>query len=78
MNEHHRLDEGMRKRIVSRLEAGQSQDQVARELDITSSVISNKCNQFKTSGTVCRQLRQGRPRALTVNEDRYLFLSAKR
>ncbi|GIY66256.1 hypothetical protein CDAR_549521 [Caerostris darwini] len=41
MSEHHRLDEGMRWRIVGRLEAGRSQAQVARELDITPSVISN-------------------------------------
>ena len=35
-------------------------------------------SQFKISGTVCRQPGQGRPRAITANEDRYLFLSAKR
>ena len=41
MREHHHLDEGMRWRIVGRLEAGQSHAQVARELNITPSVISN-------------------------------------
>ncbi len=41
MSEHHRLEEGMRWRIVGRLEAGQSQVQVARELSVTPSVVSN-------------------------------------
>ena len=41
MSEHHRLDEGMRWRIVGRLVAGQSQAQFARELNITPSVIFN-------------------------------------
>ena len=52
MSEHHHLDESMRRRIVGRLDAGQSQAQVARELDITPSAISNLWSQFKTSGTV--------------------------
>ncbi|XP_071041819.1 uncharacterized protein [Parasteatoda tepidariorum] len=78
MSEHHRLDEGMRWRIVDRLEEGQSQAQIARELDITPNVISNLWSQFKTSRTVCRRPGQGHPRATTANEDRYLFLSAKR
>lgn len=78
MSEHHRLDDGMRWRIVGRIEAGQSQAQVARELDITPSVISNLWSQFKTSGTVCRRPGQGRPRASTANDDRYLVVSAKR
>ena len=59
-------------------EAGQSQTQVARELDITPSVISNLGSQFKTSGTVCKQPEQGRPSATTANEDPYLLLSTKR
>ena len=49
----------MRWRIVGRLEAGQSQAQVAREMDITPSVISNLWSQLKTSGTVCKRPGQG-------------------
>ena len=41
MSDHHRADEGMRWRIVGRLEAGQSQTQVAKELKVMQSVISN-------------------------------------
>ena len=78
MSEHHPLDEGMRWRIVGRLEVGQSQALVARELDLIPSVISNLFSQFKTSGTECRRPRQGCPRATTANEDRYLFLLVKR
>ena len=77
MSAHHRVDEGMRWRIAGRLEAGQSQAQVAKELDVTPSVISNLWKQFKNSGTVARKPGQGRPRAKTANDDRYLVLSAK-
>ncbi len=52
MSEHHRLEEGMRWRIVGRLEAGQSQAQVARELSVTSSVVLNLWSQFQISGAV--------------------------
>ena len=62
---------------MSRFEAGQSQTQVARELDLTPSAISNLWSQFKTSWTVCRRPGQDHPRATMTNEDRYLFLSAK-
>ena len=68
MSEHHHFDEDMRWRIVGRLEAGQSQAQVAKELDITPSVISNLWSYFKTSGKVCRRPGQGRPRTTTANE----------
>ncbi len=41
MSEHRRLEEGMRWKIVGGIEAGQSQAQVARELKVTPSVVSN-------------------------------------
>ena len=63
---------------MGRLEASQSQAQVARELDVTLSVISNLWSQFKTSGTVCKRPGRGRPKGTTTNEDLYLFLSVKR
>ena len=73
MSEHSRLDESMRWRIMGRLEAGQSEAQVARELEITPRVISNLCSQFKTSGTVCKQPRQGRSNKYDANEGPYFF-----
>ena len=76
MSEHHRLGEGMRWIIVGRLEAGQFQAKVSRELNITRSVITHLWSQFKTSGTVCKRQAQDCPRATPANEDRYLFLSA--
>ncbi|KFM71243.1 hypothetical protein X975_24107, partial [Stegodyphus mimosarum] len=57
MSTHHHLDEGMRWRIVGKLEAGQYQAQVARELDVTLSVISNLWDQFQNSGSVSRRIR---------------------
>ena len=69
MNEPHRLDEGIRWRIVGRFETGQSQAQDARELDIIPSLIFNLWSQFKISGTVCRRVGKGRLRATTANED---------
>ena len=41
-------------------------------------MISYLWKQFQNSGTVSRRSGQGRPRATTANEDRYLVLSAKR
>ncbi len=78
MSEHHRLEKDMRWRIVGRLETGQSQAQVARELSVTPSVVSNLLSQFQNSGTVSRRPGQGRPRATTPNEDHYLALTGKR
>lgn len=78
MSSHKRLDDGMRWRIVGRLEAGQSQLQVATEFNITPSVVSNLWKQFLETGSISRKPGQGRPRATTDNEDHYLALTAKR
>jgi transposase-like protein len=78
MSEHHCLEKGTRWRIVGRLEAGQSQAQVAREFSATPSVVSSLWSQFQNSGTVSRRTGQGRPRATMPNEDQYLVLTAKR
>lgn len=78
MSSHHRLDDSMRWRAVGRLEAGQSQAEVARWLQVAPKVVSRLWNQFPTSGTVTRKPGQGRPRATTPAQDRYLALSARR
>ncbi|GBM10609.1 hypothetical protein AVEN_21929-1 [Araneus ventricosus] len=48
MSNHQRLDDGMRWRIVGRLEGGQSQVQICREFNLTPSVVCNLWKQFET------------------------------
>ena len=78
MSNHQRLDHGMRWRIVGRLKAGQSQVQLCREFHVTPSVVSNLWKQFQDTGTIERKPGQGRPRATTALEDRYLSITARR
>ncbi|GBL92896.1 hypothetical protein AVEN_54558-1 [Araneus ventricosus] len=77
MSNHQRLDNGMRWRIVRRLEAGQSQVQICREFNLTSSVVCNLWKQFQDTGSIERKPGQGRPRATTATEDRYLSIIAR-
>ncbi|GFX89458.1 transposable element Tcb2 transposase [Trichonephila clavipes] len=65
-------------RVVGRLEGGQTQAEVAQAIVVSQSVISRMWNRFLESGSVGRRPRQGRRRATTPNEDRYLVLTARR
>ncbi|GBN58365.1 Transposable element Tc1 transposase [Araneus ventricosus] len=78
MSNYQRLDDGMRWRIVGRLEAGQSQVQICREFNSTPSVVCNLWKQFQDTGSIERKPGQGRPRATTSTEDRYLSIIARR
>ncbi|GBN21748.1 hypothetical protein AVEN_258184-1 [Araneus ventricosus] len=78
MSNHQHLDDGMRWRIVGRLEAGQSQVQICREFNLTPSVVCNLWKQFQDTGSIERKPGQGRPRATTATEDRYLSIIARR
>ncbi|GFY12626.1 transposable element Tcb2 transposase [Trichonephila clavipes] len=51
---------------------------VAREFDITHSVVSRLWKSFKTTGMCSRRHGGGRVRSTTPAEDRYIVLSAKR
>ncbi|GBM21753.1 hypothetical protein AVEN_118280-1 [Araneus ventricosus] len=55
MSNHQRLDDGMRWRIVGRLEAGQSQVQICREFNLTPSVVSRH-NRDATASQLFRDL----------------------
>ncbi|GBN69148.1 hypothetical protein AVEN_128501-1 [Araneus ventricosus] len=55
MSNHQRLDDGMRWRIVWRLEAGQSQVQICREFNLTPSVVCNLWKQFQDTGSIERK-----------------------
>ncbi|GBM59725.1 hypothetical protein AVEN_40648-1 [Araneus ventricosus] len=78
MSNHQRLDDGLRWRIVGRLEASQSQVQICREFNLTPSVVCNLWKQFQDTGSIERKPGQGRPRATTATEDRDLSIIARR
>ncbi|GBN12829.1 Transposable element Tcb2 transposase [Araneus ventricosus] len=78
MSNHQRLDDGMRWGIVGRLEAGQSLLQICREFNLTPSIVCNLWKQFQDTGSIEIKPGQGRPRATTATEDRYLSIIARR
>ncbi|GFU97345.1 HTH_Tnp_Tc3_2 domain-containing protein [Trichonephila clavipes] len=61
-------------RVVGRLEGGQTQAETVQALGVSQSVISRVWNRFLETG----RPGQGRRRATTPNEDRYLVLTARR
>ncbi|GFV33595.1 HTH_Tnp_Tc3_2 domain-containing protein [Trichonephila clavipes] len=65
-------------RVVGRLEGGQTQAAVAQAIGVSQSVISRIWNRFLETGSASRRPGQGRRRATTPNEDRYLVLTARR
>ncbi|GBO12557.1 hypothetical protein AVEN_206075-1 [Araneus ventricosus] len=77
MSNHQCLDDGMRWRIVGRLEAGQSQILICRKFNLTPSVVCNLWKQFKDTGSIERKPGQGHPRA-TTDTDPYLSFIARR
>ncbi|GFX17900.1 transposable element Tcb2 transposase [Trichonephila clavipes] len=65
-------------RVVGRLEGGQTQTEVAQVIGVSQSGISRIWNGFLETGSAGRRPGQGRRRATTPNEDRYLVLTARR
>ncbi|GFS57511.1 transposable element Tcb2 transposase [Trichonephila clavipes] len=65
-------------RVVGRLEGGQTQAETVQALGVSQSVISRVWNRFLETGSAGRRPGQGRRRATTPNEDRYLVLMARR
>ncbi|GFX61757.1 transposable element Tcb2 transposase [Trichonephila clavipes] len=65
-------------RVVGRLEGGHTQAEVAQAIGVSQSVISRIWNRFLETGRAGRRPGQGRRRATTPNEDRYLVLTARR
>ncbi|GFV49063.1 transposable element Tcb2 transposase [Trichonephila clavipes] len=65
-------------RVVGRLEGGQTQAQVAQAIGVSQSVISRIWNRFMETESAGRRPGQGRRRATTPNEYRYLVLAARR
>ncbi|GFX47018.1 transposable element Tcb2 transposase [Trichonephila clavipes] len=65
-------------RVVGRLEGSQTQAEVAQAIGVSQSVISRIWNRFLETGSTGRRPGQGRRRATTPSEDRYLVLMAPR
>ncbi|GFW58003.1 transposable element Tcb2 transposase [Trichonephila clavipes] len=65
-------------RVVGKLEGGQTQAEVAQAIGVSQSVISRIWNRFLETGSAGRRPGQGRRRATTPNEDRYLVLTTRR
>ncbi|GFW26658.1 transposable element Tcb2 transposase [Trichonephila clavipes] len=65
-------------RVVGRLEGGQTQAEVVQAIGVSQSVISRICNRFLETKSAGRRPGQGRRRATTPNEYRYLVLMAPR
>ncbi|GFY20850.1 transposable element Tcb2 transposase [Trichonephila clavipes] len=78
MSSRHHIDDFMRGRIIGKTEEGRKITDVAREFDITHSVVSRLWKSFKTTGMCSRRHGGGRVRSTTPAEDRYIVLSAKR
>ncbi|GFV59559.1 transposable element Tcb2 transposase [Trichonephila clavipes] len=78
MSSRHHIDDFMRSRIIGKIEEGRKITDVAREFDISHSVVSRLLKSFKTTGMCSRRHGGGRVRSTTPAEDRYIVLSAKR
>ena len=71
MAQRSRLEDSLRWRTIGRMEAGQSQADVARWLNVNRSVVSRMWQQFLQFENVSRRPGQGRPRVTTERLDRY-------
>lgn len=72
------LSQEFKWRAVERMEAGQTQSEVARWLEINRNVVSKLWRKFQETGTVSWTPGQGRPRSTTPSQDRYQALTARR
>jgi transposase len=58
--------------VIGRLQAGQSQHEVARTLNVNQSTISRLRNRFQQTGSSIDRQRIGRPRIAIPGQDRYI------
>lgn len=69
-----RLDAATRNIAIGRIEAGESQNAVARTYNVHRSTISRLWRRYQQLGTTTDRLRSGRPRVTTRAQDRYIRL----
>ena len=67
-----RLDSATRNIIIGQLQAGISQSEVARTVNVNQSTISRLWSRFQQTGTTNDRPRSGRPRITTRRQDRYI------
>jgi transposase len=67
-----RLDTATRNIAIGRLQAGESQYEVARTLSVNQSTICRLWNRFQQTGSTNDHQRSGRPRIATPGQDRYI------
>ena len=67
-----RLDPATRNFAIGRLQAGESQNEVARTLNVNQSTISRLWNRFQQTGSTNDRQKSGRPRITTPGQDRYI------
>ncbi|GFT21645.1 transposable element Tcb2 transposase [Trichonephila clavipes] len=78
MSQRSHLTDSEARRVVGRLEGGQTQAEVAQTIGVSQSVISRIWNHFLETESAGRKPGQGRRWATTPNEDRFLVLTAWR
>jgi transposase len=76
--EHRHLSEIGVVKLVTLLQEGHSQQEVARRLGVSQSVVSRAWRRYRETGIYHRRQGQGRKRKTTYAEDRLLRISAKR
>jgi transposase len=67
-----RIDPATRNIAIGRLLAGESQNEVARTLNVNQSTISRLWNIFQQTGSTNDSQRSGKPRITTPGQDRYI------
>ena len=67
-----KLDPAIRNIAISRLQAGESQNEVARTLNINQSTFSKLWDRFQQTGSTNDRQRSGRPRITTPGQDWYI------
>ncbi|GFX12759.1 transposable element Tcb2 transposase [Trichonephila clavipes] len=78
MSQRSHLTDSKAWRVGGKLEAGQTQAEVAQAIGVSQSVISRIWTLFLETGSAGRRAGQGRRQATTPNEDRYLMLTVRR
>ena len=69
-----RLDAATRNIAIGRIQAGESQNVVARDYNVHRSTISRLWQRYQQQGTTDDRPRSGRPRVTTAAQDRYIRL----
>lgn len=78
MDRRRRIDQFLKGRVIGRLEAGQTQTEVSRALNVSQSIISRLWRRYRDTGEVSTRHRAGRPRVTNYRQDRYLAVTARR